>query len=78
MTREELIRRLKEDMLVEETAIPIYAKHLPNTLFWSRLAEEDIGYIRAGLRKLATDSSRHRTSLKMLIQHVSEADQDVF
>ena len=78
MTREELVRRLQEAALTEEMAIPIYAQHLPKTLFWSRLPEKDIDFIKAGLSRLSADSSRHRAALELLAKTVSEAKRDVF
>jgi len=78
MKREKLLRWLQEAVLTEESAIPIYAKHLPNTLFWSGLAEKDIGFIKAGLRRLAVDSERHRKTLEGLMKKVREDESDVF
>ena len=78
MKREELIRRLQEAVLTEETAIPVYAKHLHNTLFWSGLHPDDIKVVKAGLRRLYTDSNRHRKMLEALIKKVREDESDVF
>jgi len=78
MTKQELLSRLKEALLTEEISMPVYAKHLPSTLFWSGLSQKDIARIKAGLRMLSGDSDGHRATLEALIKKVTEAEQDVF
>jgi|GEM_PF-5106744 len=51
VTKEELIRRIQEGMKTEESAMVIYAKHLPAIVGRSGLPESRMSQIE-GLREL--------------------------
>ncbi len=77
-TRQELIDLLERAALLEESVIPIYSKHVENSLFLSGFNEGARQRIATILKKLALDSSRHKQTMDGLLKKVKEADVHVY
>lgn len=78
MTKNELLEALQEALKTEESAMPLYTKHIDSTLFLSGfdLAEqEQIGRI---LHTLNVESTHHGMALQLLINKIKSEDKDVY
>lgn len=58
-SRQEIAAKIKEAMIKEELAVPVYTSHIEQTFFWSGLPLAKQKKVIAGLRILAKDSRRH-------------------
>ncbi|MFZ2310304.1 MAG: hypothetical protein WAW11_02060 [Patescibacteria group bacterium] len=66
--KELILDELREAMVQEELAIPLYVSHIQQTLFWSGLPVDKQERIIAGLKVLDVDSERHAQAFKHLIE----------
>ncbi|MFC1693106.1 hypothetical protein ACFL1R_06345 [Candidatus Latescibacterota bacterium] len=57
--KEEIIRKIDDAILMEDSAIPIYSKHIKSTLFWSGLNDEFQKRIKETLDFLTEESQKH-------------------
>lgn len=76
--KEELLKVLKQCLDGEEKGMPIYTKHLDNTLFLSDFKKEDQDKLKEILRTLKKESEGHEHTYKKLIQAVKESSRDVY
>ena len=78
MKKEEAIKILEECLKVEEDIIPLYSKHITNTLFFSGLEAGKADEVRKILDKLRTDSMKHRSMFQGLINKIQPSDRNVY
>jgi len=78
MKKEELLALLKRCLNEEERAIPLYTKHLSETLFLSGFKPEAQIRIKELLLLLKKESESHEKIFNNLIQDVKRASQDVY
>lgn len=77
-SKEETIKMIGRLLKTEENAIPIYLKHITNTLFLSNFNEVDQENLKQKLNILNDDSIRHRDMLINLINKIKDSDSDVY
>ena len=71
--KEEILKKIDKAIRTEEEGIPIYAKHIDNTLFWSGLISDEVKeVIRNTLKILTDESKRHKQLLLQVKQLVEE------
>ncbi len=78
MTKQELLDALNECFKTEESAIPLYSKHINSTLFLSDFSDQEKKEVSSVLKMLLDESSMHAKLFKGLIKKVKESDQDVY
>lgn len=78
MTKQELLNLLQEAVKTEESAIPLYTKHISSTLFLSGFDEGAKERIRQILEKLYRESTGHSKIYKKLIDRIQGENQDVY
>jgi rubrerythrin len=78
ITKEKLIDQLEECLNTEESAIPLYAKHINSTLFLSGFTDDSCSRIKEILSELASDSDHHTSMFEQLIEHVKSGGKDVY
>jgi hypothetical protein len=78
MTKQELLSFLQEATKTEESAIPLYVKHIDSTLFLSGFGEDAQEQIRQILNQLHRGSTRHSKIYRRLIDTVEKEDKDVY
>jgi len=66
-----ILNTLKEAMIKEELAVPLYASHITQTLFWSGLPEKKQQKIIAGLKVLEIESGHHALAFKKIMDTYS-------
>lgn len=66
-SREELIRVLKEALLAEERAVPIYNRHLESLLLWTGISEDAASKVRSVLEILIRESTLHKKTVEKII-----------
>ncbi|MCX6795159.1 MAG: hypothetical protein NT165_00255 [Candidatus Falkowbacteria bacterium] len=66
ITPEFVLQRINEARIKEELAIPIYASHIKQTMFWSGISEDKQEKIIASLKVLESDSMKHSKMLKVV------------
>lgn len=59
LNQAEIAIKIKEAMIKEELAVPVYTSHIEQAFFWSGLTQAKQKKIISGLRVLAKDSRRH-------------------
>lgn len=69
--KQELLRFLEEAYLYEESAVPIYTRHLESAVFWTGIKPESIKRMKDLLEKLAKDSERHKIIVQKLIADIN-------
>ena len=67
----EIIRLLKEALLSEEKAIPIYNRHLESSVFWTGIDDDGASKARDVLRVLSRDSLRHKMTVEKILGELS-------
>lgn len=72
MNKEDILKKIDEAILTEEKAMPIYTKHIGNTLFWSGLSKETQNKIKDTFLKLKQESSKHINQLEAAKKLISE------
>jgi hypothetical protein len=78
MTKNELLEALQEALKTEESAMPLYTRHIESTLFLSDFNADEQKQIGQILHVLNAESSRHRESLLQLISKVESEDKNVY
>jgi hypothetical protein len=69
---------LKEFLMIEELIIPLYSKHVDNSLFLSGIKKDNLSKVQGILDALRTDSMRHKQILEGLISSVERSGKDVY
>lgn len=78
MTKNDLIKKLDKALILEEMAVPIYNKHLKNTLFLSGYPEDVQELIKKNLKILSDDSVRHKFMIEKLKKIISGGSKNVY
>jgi len=78
VTKEELARNLQLCIKTEESAIPVYTKHISDTFFVSLFSQEEKEAAVNILKMLSRDSEGHAALFKALYSRVQESDKDVY
>ena len=78
ITKEKLMDSLNEALKTEESAIPLYSKHIGSTLFFSPFEEDKRKRIEQILNILTHDSQRHARVIEDLIDKLKNEDKDVY
>ncbi|MCK4887203.1 MAG: hypothetical protein KAS96_07420 [Planctomycetes bacterium] len=78
ITKEKLVNELNEALKTEESAIPLYTKHVSSTLFLADMEKEKVFRIKEILDILNSESSEHARIYKGLINRVEEEAKDVY
>lgn len=78
MTKQELLNALEEGLRTEESALPIYTKHIDSTLFLSGFTPEQQDRIRQILNRLSTESTGHARIYQNLIEKITSENKDVY
>jgi len=78
LKKEELIKLLEEAVKTEESAIPLYTKHISSTLFLSDLPLEKRKRIHEILQILNEQSSGHAITFRQMINNIERDVRDVY
>ena len=78
MDKARLLTLLEEAIKIEESVIPLYSRHITNTLFLSGLQPPEADAIKKILNRLHDDSQNHRRMFTSLLKHVRESQTDVY
>ena len=78
MTKQELLKKLKEALQMEEKSILIYTDHISAALPWTGIKEEEAEKIRNSLSVLGRDSEGHKKIVMSLMNKVEEDSRDAF
>lgn len=78
MNKDELISMLEEGIKIEESLIPLYAKHISSTLFLSEYPEKKREEIKTVLNSLENDSEAHKNIYMRLLEKTKGEDKDVY
>jgi len=78
MTKEELIRHIQEGIKTEESAVPIYSKHLSAIVTKSGLPESSITQIKKTLEILINANKQHKEFLNSLMNRIQGESIDVY
>ena len=78
ITKEKLVSELNEALKTEESAIPLYTKHVSSTLFLADMEEKKVSRIKEILDVLNSDSSKHAEMFKNLINKIEGETKDVY
>jgi len=76
--KEELLEKLKFAVKTEESAIPVYTKHISDTLFLSEFGEAEKKAIVGILETLSSDSQRHAALYKSFVDGVERSNKNVY
>ena len=72
--KENLIKLLKQALLAEEKAIPIYNRHLESAVFWAGLPEDSVAKIKSVLELLAKESASHKMIVDKILLNLFGGD----
>jgi len=78
MTKERLLKLLGDSLKAEESALPLYTKHISSTLFLSGFEAAKQKQIRRILGILQDESNEHYQTLRWLIDNTRNEDKDVY
>jgi hypothetical protein len=78
MTKERLLNLLDESLKAEESALPLYTKHISSTLFLSGFEAAEKERIAQILGILEEETSKHYKALQHLIEKIRNEDKDVY
>ncbi|MGM0442210.1 MAG: hypothetical protein ACQEQC_07310 [Elusimicrobiota bacterium] len=70
--KKDILKKIDEAIITEEKAVPIYAKHLESTLFWSDMPEEYRERIKKLFEKLKEESLGHKGKLEYIKKKIQE------
>lgn len=65
---ETILEKLREAMIKEELAIPLYVSHIEQTLFWSGLPMKKQKIVIDNLKILEADSEMHARAFETLLK----------
>lgn len=77
-TKQEVIDFLEESIRTEESAVPIYAKHIDNALFFSEFDVDLQKHIKQALSRLYRESCKHDTIFRGLLERIKQENRDVY
>ncbi len=69
-----LLSMIKEALISEEEAIPVYMKHLESAVFWTGISKDKADKIREGLELLSRETKMHKRMLEMIMEKVQEKE----
>jgi hypothetical protein len=72
MNQETLLKKLEEAIYTEETAVPIYAKHLEAILEFAELSNEQQAQIKAYFEILLKDTKKHQKLFKYIRNQIKK------
>jgi len=78
ITKEDLLKELKEALAAEEQSIPVYIKHLDSAIFWTGWEEGVLTKAKTVFTYLAQESMRHKAMVANLIERINEDKRDAF
>lgn len=78
LKKEELLELLKDALKTEDSAIPLYTKHITSTLFLSGMDKQKTKRMREILAIFNVESTKHATMFKNLIKRIEEDSKDVY
>lgn len=78
MNKEKLLNLLEESAKTEESALPLYTRHLSSTLFLSDFDADRQQRILRILQTLENESKGHLKTLLSLMEKIKEGDKDVY
>lgn len=78
ITKEDLLKELKEALIAEEQSIPVYMKHLNSSIFWTGWEDGILTKAKTVFTHLAQESTRHKVMVANLIGHINEDKKDAF
>jgi len=70
-SKNKLIVLLKDALLSEEKAVPIYNRHLESSVFWAGFPEDVSEKIRNTLGDLSRDSTVHKKIVEKILLNLS-------
>lgn len=76
--KKEIIKLVEECAKIEESVIPLYSKHIDNTLFLSGFDAGSAAGVRSILDKLKKDSERHKGVFESLLARIERSSQNVY
>lgn len=65
---EVILEKLREAMIKEELAIPLYVSHIEQTLFWSGLPVKKQKIVIDNLKILEADSEMHASAFQNILK----------
>lgn len=71
-SRRKIIGLLKEALLAEERAVPIYNRHLTSSLFLAGVPNDKAEKVRSALEVLSRDSIAHKARVEGIITALSK------
>jgi hypothetical protein len=66
ISHQHVLSKIKEAIVAEELAVPLYTSHIKQIFFWSGLSKEKQEKIISGLQILEKDSINHIKLLKQV------------
>lgn len=78
ITKEELLKKIKEAIWDEERTFPIHQKHIMQSLAWYGFTPDENRLIRDTLQKLAQETEGHARVLQEIYDAVSGGERDVY
>jgi hypothetical protein len=78
ITKAELIKKIDEAIITEESAMGIYDHHLKAILPRSGLSEETRSEIMRNLNTLSDESAKHKKLLLSLKNEIEKEERNVF
>jgi hypothetical protein len=66
ISHQQVLDKIKEAIVAEELAVPLYTSHIKQTFFWSGMPANKQKQIIAGLEILEKDSINHIKLLKQV------------
>jgi len=77
-SKQEIIKMVDECVKVEESVIPLYSKHIENTVFLSGFDKGSASEVRRILDRVKTDSEKHKVIFDGLLTKIKESSKDVY
>lgn len=78
MTKQELLNRIEEAIVLEEDAYSVYAEHLHAALEWADLSEGDKNQASSILNTLKVETEGHSKTLRAIKDYIMKENCDVF
>jgi len=78
MTKQELLKSLQHALNTEESAMPLYTRHINSTLFLSGFDHDAQKRMSEILHTLNIESTHHGMALQSLINKIQSEDKDAY
>ncbi|MDY6863521.1 MAG: hypothetical protein SV062_11125 [Thermodesulfobacteriota bacterium] len=78
MTKEELLKLVKEGIKTEESAVTIYMNHLSAIILRSGLPDEEILKIKKSITFLIEANKQHKKILESLVDRIQKESASVY